>query len=113
MDLIDPMGVTKYAALVVAVFMGLNAVFLIGFARHRLRAYNIIVVVSIALVAARFYAQLETGEAGHEWLLPALWVNLALWSVVGLVGMVRLAHRDPAVWASQRTVEARTDERRS
>ncbi len=99
MEMIDPLLVTKYAALTVAVFMGLNAVYLLGFARHRLLAYNVYIVLSIAAVAARFYAQLETGTDGHPWVLPVLWINLAVGSVIGLVGMVQLAARDPAVWA--------------
>ncbi|MDQ3693166.1 MAG: hypothetical protein M3464_06025, partial [Chloroflexota bacterium] len=96
----------------VAVFMGLNAVYLLGFARHRLLAYNVYIALSIAAVAARFYAQLETGDDGHAWLLPVLWVNLGLGSIVGLAGMIRLAHRDPRVWATRETVEARAEERR-
>ncbi|MDQ3782136.1 MAG: hypothetical protein M3349_04260 [Actinomycetota bacterium] len=94
----EPLLVTKYAALVVAVVMGLNAVFLLGFARHRLRAYNVYIVLSIAAVAARLYTQLETGQLGG-WVTAVAWGNLAVGSVIGLVGMVRLAHRDPAVWA--------------
>ena len=99
---LDSMEITKYAALVVAVVMTMNAVFLLGFSRHRLRAYNIYIVVSVAMVGARLYAALETGNP-LEWTLAALWVNLAVGAIVGLIGMVRLAERDPQVWLQRKT----------
>lgn len=95
---IDAMTIVKYAALIVAVTMVANAVFLAGFSRHRLRAYNVYIVFSIALVAARLYMQLETGLA-LDWELAAVWVNLAVGAIIGLIGMMRLAQRDPQVWS--------------
>ncbi len=98
MEMIDPLLLTKYAALGVAVVMSLNAVYVLGFARHRLKGYNCYIIFSIALVAARLYVELETGVR-HEWFQVAVWLNLAVGSVIGLIGMMRLAAKDPAVWS--------------
>ncbi len=101
---VDPMELTKWAALIVGVTFVLCGVLLIGFRRGRLRGYNIYVVFSVALLALRYYAELETGDFSGWWRV-AVWVNLAMTGVWGLVGMLRLAGTDPPVYTRLHTAD--------
>lgn len=95
---LDPIDVMKWSALTSGVTFTICAVLLWGFRRGRLRGYTIYVVFSMALLAFRAYAQLETGNVGG-WYGAVVWLNLAACGVWGLVGMIGLAGTDPPVYA--------------
>jgi hypothetical protein len=100
MSVITPEFILAISALVVGVCMVLSGLLLLGFALHRLRAYNVYICFSIAALGFVRFAEHAAGQVDPR-LVLACWINLAVGSLVGLVGVTRLAKTDPPFWMSR------------
>ena len=85
-----PLFMAATAALMVAA-----AVVLVTFRHHRLRWLNVVICLSIALVAARSAAEWGRPDWAVEWTTAAAWGLLMVLTTVVLVMMLKIAFVDP------------------
>lgn len=85
------------ATALTGICMILAGLLLTGFARHRLRVWNIGFAFSVAVLAFVRFAEYATGHVDPP-IVVAVWVNLAIVSLIGLAGVIRLAKSDPPIW---------------